>query len=90
MPSGKVIRIPVPRKGTSALRNAFIWAIYLVGALWAGMLRAGRPDHESVENFRHDIVKSYYYYPTIADPFITVVTVRGGRIVNLERNRKIY
>jgi hypothetical protein len=43
-----------------------------------------------VENFRHDIVKSYYYYPTIADPFITVVTVRGGRIVNLERNRKIY
>lgn len=54
------------------------------------MLRAGRPDHESVENFRHDIVKSYYYYPTIADPFITVVTVRGGRIVNLERNRKIY
>lgn len=44
MPSGKVIRIPVPRKGTSALRNAFIWAIYLVGALWAGMLRAGRPN----------------------------------------------
>ena len=44
MPAGRVIRIPVPHKGTSALRNAFIWTIYLVGALWAGMLRAGRPD----------------------------------------------
>jgi hypothetical protein len=54
------------------------------------VLRAGRPDHESVENFRHDIVKSYYYYPTVADPFITVVTLRGGRVVNLERNRKIF
>lgn len=54
------------------------------------MLRAGRPDHESVENFRHDIVKSYYYYPTLSDPFITVVTVRGGRIANIERTRKAF
>ena len=54
------------------------------------MLRAGRPDHESVENLFHDIVKSYYYYPTVSDPFITVVTVRAGRIVNLERNRKMF
>jgi hypothetical protein len=54
------------------------------------MLRAGRPDHESVENFRHDIVKSYYYYPTLADPFITVVVVRGGRISNIERTRKTF
>ena len=54
------------------------------------MLRAGRPDFESVENFRHDIVKSYYYYPTIGDPFITVVTVRGGVITNIERNRKTF
>ena len=54
------------------------------------MLRAGRPDFESVENFRNDIVRSYYYYPTIADPFITVVTVRGGVITNIERNRKTF
>ena len=54
------------------------------------MLRAGRPDHESVENLIHDIVKSYYYLPTVSDPFITTVTVRGGRIVNLERNRKTF
>ena len=49
------------------------------------ILRSGRPDHESVENFRHDIVKSYYYYPTLANPFITTVTLRGGRIANIER-----
>jgi hypothetical protein len=53
-------------------------------------LRAGRPDFESVENFRHDVVKSYYYYPTAADPFITVVSVRGGRIAHIERNRKMH
>jgi hypothetical protein len=54
------------------------------------MLRAGRPDHHSVDNFFHDIVKSYYYYPTEGNPFLTVVTLRGGRIVNLERNRHFY
>jgi len=54
------------------------------------MLRAGRPDFETVDNFRDDIGKSYYYYPTIADPFITVVTVRGGVITNIERNRKTF
>ena len=54
------------------------------------MLRAGRPDFESVENFVYDIVKSYYYYPTAANPFITIVTVRGGVITNIERNRKTF
>ena len=50
--------------------------------------RAGRPDQVSVENARSSIVKSYYYYPTAGDPFITVVTLRGGRIANLERTKK--
>jgi hypothetical protein len=52
------------------------------------LLRAGRPDHESIENIRHDIVKTYYYFPTVSDPYTTVVTLRGGRILNLERIRK--
>jgi len=52
------------------------------------LLRAGRPDHEGVENFRHDIVKSYYYFPTVANPYTTVVTLRGGRIANLDRIKK--
>lgn len=44
IPAGRIIRIPVPRKGRSPLRNALIWVIYLIGALGAGLLRSGRPD----------------------------------------------
>lgn len=53
------------------------------------MLRAGRPDHIGVDS-RWDNARSFYYYPTSADPYITTVTVRGGRIVNLERARKTF
>jgi hypothetical protein len=52
------------------------------------LVRAGQPDHESVENFRHDIVKTWYYFPTVANPFTTVVTMRAGRISNLDRVKK--
>jgi len=52
------------------------------------LIRAGRPDHESVENFRHDIVKTYYYFPTVANPYTTVVTLRGGRVFDLDRVKK--
>lgn len=52
------------------------------------LIRAGQPDHESIENFRNNIVKTYYYFPTVANPFTTVVTVRGGRIANLDRVKK--
>ena len=50
--------------------------------------RAGRPDHVSVGNVHGYAARSFYYYPTAADPFITVVAVRGGRIANIERIRK--
>ncbi|MBM3342548.1 MAG: DUF4124 domain-containing protein [Betaproteobacteria bacterium] len=53
------------------------------------LLRAGRPDHETFDGGRHFVVKSLYYYPTIADPFITVVTIRGGRVAAIERTRKM-
>lgn len=54
------------------------------------VLRAGRPDQETVESFHRFIVKSYYYYPTTYHPFLTVVTLRGGRIIGLERTRKTF
>lgn len=54
------------------------------------LLRAGKPDQETVEGYRNFVVKSLYYYPTAADPFITVVTLRGGRVANLERTRKTF
>lgn len=54
------------------------------------LLRAGAPDHESFEGGRHFVVKSLYYYPTLADPYITVVTLRGGRVASVERTRKNF
>jgi hypothetical protein len=52
------------------------------------LLRAGRPDSESVENFHDDIVKTYYYLPTASNPWITAITLRGGRIANIDRTKK--
>ena len=54
------------------------------------LLRAGKPDSESVENFRNDIVKSYYYFPTPSNPWITTIKLRGGRVVNIDRVKKIF
>ena len=65
--------------------------IRLQGGMTEGelLLRAGRPDHESVDSFRRDIVKTFYYFPTSANPYTTVVTLRGGRIFNIERIKKL-
>jgi len=35
-------------------------------------------------------MKTYYYFPTVANPWITVVTLRGGRIANIERTKKTF
>ena len=50
--------------------------------------RAGKPDYVSWDAASQGLVKSFYYYPTRGAPFITVVTVRGGRIDNIERTKK--
>jgi hypothetical protein len=52
------------------------------------IVRAGKPDSQSVENMRNDIVKSYYYFPTSSDPWITTIRLEGGRIASLERIKK--
>ena len=51
------------------------------------VLRAGRPDHQSLDNPR-DGVKTFHYYPTLANPQLTTVTLRAGRIVHIERKRR--
>ena len=53
-------------------------------------LRAGKPDHESVENFNYDVVKTLYYYPTAANPYITTVTLSGGTVTKLDRTKKTF
>lgn len=50
--------------------------------------RAGPPDFQSVDALRYTVGRTYYYYPTSANPFTTIVTLRGGRIFSLERIRK--
>ena len=52
------------------------------------LLRAGPPDYVSFDGLRDELAKSFFYYPTQSDPFITVVTLRGGRIDNIERTKK--
>jgi hypothetical protein len=82
---------PAPVPGSMATRGMdFDVFIRLQTGMTEGelLLRAGSPDYEGMDNIRHDIVKSYYYFPTVANPYTTVVTLRGGRIANLERIKK--
>lgn len=52
------------------------------------LMRAGGPDHESVESLWDYVVKTYYYFPTVADPYTTMVRLRGGLIADIERVKK--
>lgn len=80
---------PQPAAAREPAGMAFETYIRLQPGMTEGevLLRAGPPDHETVEDTRA-VAKSLYYYPTRANPFLTVVTIRGGRVANLERNRK--
>lgn len=49
--------------------------------------RAGPPDYSAVDDVV-DGVKTFYYYPTPSNPFTTIVRLRAGDIVNIERIRK--
>ena len=48
--------------------------------------RAGRPDHVSLDSF--EIQKTFYYFPTPANPYTTSVVLRGGRIHDIDRIKK--
>jgi hypothetical protein len=52
------------------------------------LIRAGAPDHQSLDSDPDFFVKTFYYFPTLSDPFTTVVRLRGGRISNLQRIRR--
>jgi hypothetical protein len=42
-----------------------------------------------IKNTITEVVKTYYYLPTISDPFTTVITFRGGRVADIQRIRKL-
>ena len=82
---------PVAAQTAAAVRGMnFDTYIRLQRGMSEGELlqRAGNPDQWSIDNQRSDSVKSYYYLPTLGDPYITVVIVRDGRIDNIERTKK--
>jgi hypothetical protein len=85
-PAGPVVRLAQ----NDARGLAFDVFIRLQKGMSEGelLLRAGKPDSESVENMRNDIVKTYYYFPTASDPWITTIRLVGGRIADIERIKK--
>ena len=90
-PAREAVVPPPPAPSAEAVRGMdFDTYIRLNRGMTEGELlsRAGKPDYISLDAVRRDIVKSFYYYPTRSDPFITVVTLRGGRIDNIERTKK--
>jgi hypothetical protein len=85
----QVIAVPVPAPATSgpAVRGMeFDTYIRLQTGMSEGelLVRAGRPDHESIDNLG-DYDRTFYYFPTVANPYTTMVRLRSGRIVSLDR-----
>ena len=85
----QIIAVPVPAPAPSgpAVRGMeFDTFIRLQAGMTEGelLVRAGRPDHEAIENLA-DYDRTYYYFPTVANPFTTMVRLRSGRIVSLDR-----
>ena len=52
--------------------------------------RHGRHGRGVVDPYGYNnlIVKTFYYYPTLSNPFTTELTLVGGRISNLQRTRQ--
>jgi hypothetical protein len=55
--------------------------------------RAGTPDHQTIDAVSDrgdavEIARTYYYYATAEDPFITTIKVLGGTVVDIKRERQ--
>lgn len=87
--SGPAAAAEAPPADAPARGMAFEVYIRLERGMTEGelVLRAGRPDHQSVDNVR-EALKSLYYFPTLSNPYLTTITLRSGRIVEIERVRK--
>lgn len=86
----QVVVVPMPAPALPTVRGMdFDTYIRLQRGMTEGelLVRAGRPDHESVDNLV-DYDRTLYYLPTVANPFTTVVKLRSGRIAYIERIKK--
>jgi|SRR5688572_19843002 hypothetical protein len=87
----EVIAVPVPvpapiPSGPAVRGMEFDTFIRLQTGMTEGelLVRAGRPDHQSFDNLA-DYDRAFYYFPTVANPYTTVVKLRSGRIVSMDR-----
>jgi len=89
-PRRQAEEVPPPAPSLSSVRGMeFDTYIRLQRGMSEGelLVRAGRPDHETVENLV-DYDRTLYYFPTVANPYTTVVRLRSGRIASLERVKR--
>jgi len=90
VPQPQVVMAPLPAPTLPSVRGMdFDVYIRLQRGMTEGelLIRAGRPDYESVDNLV-DYDRSLYYFPTVANPFTTVVKLRSGRIAYIQRVKK--
>jgi hypothetical protein len=86
-PQVVAVPVPVPAPSGPAVRGMeFDIYIRLQTGMSEGelLVRAGRPDHEAIDNLA-DYDRTYYYFPTVANPYTTMVRMRSGRILSLDR-----
>ncbi|MGH8650071.1 MAG: hypothetical protein ACREUP_12345, partial [Burkholderiales bacterium] len=84
------VTVPLPALTLPSVRGMdFDTYIRLQRGMTEGelLVRAGRPDYESVDNLV-DYDRTLYYFPTVANPFTTVVKLRSGRIAYIQRVKK--
>ena len=84
------IVVPMPTPALPSVRGMeFDTFIRLQRGMTEGelLVRAGQPDYEAVDNL-YDYDRTLYYFPTVANPFSTIVKLRSGRIAYLERVKK--
>jgi len=89
-PAPPVVTLPPPAPALASVRGMeFDTYIRLQRGMSEGelLVRAGRPDHETVDNLV-DYDRTLYYFPTVANPYTTVVRLRSGRIASLERVKR--
>jgi hypothetical protein len=88
--SPQIIHVPALAPGPMPVRGMeFDTYIRLQRGMTEGelLVRAGRPDYEAVDNLV-DYDRTLYYFPTVANPFTTVVKLRSGRIDYIQRVKK--
>jgi hypothetical protein len=89
-PAPQAVIVPPPAPALPSVRGMeFDTFIRLQRGMSEGelLVRAGRPDHETVDNLI-DYDRTLYYFPTVANPYTTVVRLRAGRVASLERVKR--